>query len=272
MKTRNQNASTKYQPQPSAHVVPENHWPVATNRDERPAATSGHPQFVPLPAAPKTASPVPWLTSIHAIPGRGAYGDAAYRGNCSGLLIRDLLLYQRPRRVLDPMSGGGTCRDVCRELNIECVSLDIRSGQDAAHPSAFWNDGTFDFIWLHPPYWKMVRWSDDPRCLANAPTLKDFLRGLRSIVRNCVRVLRPGGVLAILMGDLRERGEYQALPFRTLNLAYAEGLVLAAPEIIRFSHGTTSSKQQAYNFSFIPRLHDVCLLLKQPRPSSAEKK
>lgn len=135
MKTRNQNPFTKNQPQPSPTVVPESHWPVATNRDEPSATTSRQPQYVPLPAAPKTGSPVPWLTSIHAIPGRGDYGDPAYRGNCSGLLIRDLLLYHQPRRVLDPMSGGGTCRDVCRELEIECVSLDIRSGQDAAQPS-----------------------------------------------------------------------------------------------------------------------------------------
>src|SRR4051794_32936411 len=82
-------------------------------------------QNLPLPEAPRTASPVPWLTSIHATPGRGNYGDRGYRGNCSGLLVRDLLLYYRPNRVLDPMSGGGTCGDVCRELGIGCTSRDI---------------------------------------------------------------------------------------------------------------------------------------------------
>lgn len=271
MKNRNHIAATNNQQQPSEHRQSGNHWPSrGLAGDSRTATGAGQPQVVPLPLAPQTASPVPWLTSIHGTPGRGNYGDPAYRGNCSGLLIRDLLLYHQPRRVLDPMTGGGTCRDVCKELGIECVSLDIRTGQDASKPSAFWEDGTFDFIWLHPPYWKMVRWSDNPNCLANAPTLKDFLRAFRAIIRNCVRVLRPKGVLAILMGDLRDHGEYQALPFRTLNLAYAEGLVLAAPEIIRFSHGTTSSNHQKYSFSFIPRLHDVCLLLKQPRRSTAE--
>jgi len=70
------------------------------------------------------------------------------------------------------------------------------------------------------------------------------------------------GVLALLMGDFRLKGECQALPFHTWSLAYDEGLVLAAPEIIRFSHGTTSAGK-AYGFSFIPRLHDVCLVLKR---------
>jgi hypothetical protein len=143
------------------------------------------------------------------------------------------------------------------------VSFDLRTGKDATVTNAFWNEGLFDFIWLHPPYWKMVRWSDDQRCLANAPTLPEFLKRLRLIIRNCVEVLRPTGVLAILMGDLREQGRYCALPFRTLNVAAAEGLELAAPEIIRFSHGTTSSRQKEYSSSFIPRLHDVCLVLRQ---------
>lgn len=240
------------------------HQPVESRSAPTPAGSADHPlRLVPLPEAPKTASPVPWLTSIHATPGRGRYGDAGYRGNCSGLLIRDLLLYYRPQRVLDPMTGGGTCRDVCRELNIECVSFDLRSGRDATACGIFSDQGLFDFIWLHPPYWKMVRWSEDPRCLANAPTLRDFLQGLRNIIRNCVQVLRPSGVLAVLMGDLRDQGQYQALPFRTLNLAYAEGLTLAAPEIIRFSHGTTSARNTEYSSSFIPRLHDVCLVLRQ---------
>lgn len=221
------------------------------------------PGYVPLPAVPKTRSPVPSLCSIHATPGRGNFGDAGYRGNCSGLLVHDLLLYYRPTRVFDPMSGGGTCRDVCEELGIECVSRDVRSGFDAADATSFRGLGEFDFVWLHPPYWKMIHWSNDPRCLANAPTLADFLDRLQAVLLNCRRVLRHPGVLAVLMGDLREKGRYLALPFRTLSAAEAVGLELAAPEIIRFSHGTTSAAEKEYPVSIIPRVHDVCLLLRR---------
>src|SRR5688500_2673307 len=96
---------------------------------ERPGPTSSgtdgrgdSPWRVELPRIPRTKSPVPWLTSLHARPGRGPYGDATYRGNCSGLLIEDLLRFFRPRTVLDPMTGGGTCRDVCSSLGIPCTS------------------------------------------------------------------------------------------------------------------------------------------------------
>ena len=38
--------------------------------------------------------------------------------------------------------------------------------------------GWFDFVWLHPPYWNMIRYSRDLRCLSNAPDLQEFLREL----------------------------------------------------------------------------------------------
>jgi hypothetical protein len=99
--------------------------------------------YVPLPQAPHTASPTPWLTSLHGSPGRGPYGDASYRGNCSGVLIRDLLCYFPPSSVFDPMTGGGTCSDVCRELGIPCQSFDLRSGFDVTDPAAFDGLGLF---------------------------------------------------------------------------------------------------------------------------------
>ena len=214
-----------------------------------------------LPPCPKTASPVPSLTSIHAKNGRGPYGDSRYRGNCSGYLIRDLLKYYQPRRVLDPMAGSGTCKDVCNELHIECVAFDLKAGFDAQEVHGYTGLGDFDFIWLHPPYWKMIRYSDDPRCLSNAPTLAEFQRRLRQVIRNCRFVLAERGHLVILIGDLKHDGAYMGLPFRAWYTAEREHFCLAAPEIVRFQHGATSSNRQ-YSSSFIPRLHDLCLVLK----------
>gem|GEM_PF-5336457 len=82
-------------------------------------------RFVQLPAAPQNASPVPELTSIQSSVYRGPYGNSRYRGNCDGYIIRNLLRYFRPRTVLDPMCGSGTCRDVCCELGIHCKTMDI---------------------------------------------------------------------------------------------------------------------------------------------------
>ena len=56
--------------------------------------------------------------------------------------------------VFDPMQGSGTCRDVCQELGLPCVSWDIHQGFDACDPQDFPPEGTFAFIWAHPPYYR----------------------------------------------------------------------------------------------------------------------
>src|SRR5207244_4762248 len=114
---------------------------------------------------------------------------------------KDLLRYFQPRTVLDPMTGSGTCADVCRELAVPCHSGDVRSGQDACDPKTFQGIGTFDFVWIHPPYWRQIRYGDDPRDLSTCPTLGAFLARYRSLIENCASVLTPGGRLPVLMGN-----------------------------------------------------------------------
>ena len=212
---------------------------------------------VTLPAAPTTASPVPWLTSIHSTVNRGPWGSRSYRGNCGGFLIKDLLQFLQPQRVLDPMTGSGTCRDVCRDLGIACTSFDLKAGQDASDPASYAELSPHDFVWLHPPYWRMVCYNDDPRCLSASPTLEDFLRGLGTVLELGRSVLSPGGHVAVLIGGYDDRGRQIPLPALTTAAAIERGLWPACTDIVRFQHSNTSSRR-TYRSSFIPGLHDVC--------------
>ena len=74
---------------------------------------------------------MPELTSLYHNSLAGEYGDRGYPGNCGGNLISDLLRFFRPATVFDPMTGSGTCRDVCKELGIYCWSSDLHQGFDA---------------------------------------------------------------------------------------------------------------------------------------------
>jgi hypothetical protein len=58
------------------------------------------------------------MKSIVSYPERGPWGNARYRGNCSGHLIADLVREFKPRRFVDPMLGGGTSQDVCQDLGV----------------------------------------------------------------------------------------------------------------------------------------------------------
>lgn len=224
------------------------------------------PTYAKLPVAPRNASPVPHLTSLYHFAAAGEYGDRGYPGNCGGGLIKDLLRFFQPSNVFDPMTGSGTCRDVCRELAIPCVSTDLKSGFDATDPATyaeFSESPRFDFIWAHPPYWRQKVYSNNPNDLSQAASLDQFLAPYATFIAECARLLSPLGKLAILMGDYSDReAGFVPLTHYTKQLAFDAGLQQACTDIIRFSHGASSSRK-CYQSSFIPGLHDVCIVFER---------
>ena len=220
--------------------------------------------FLPSPLPPRNTSPVPWLTSLHSTVTRGDYGNSRYRGNCGGYLIKDLLRYFQPASVLDPMTGSGTCKDVCRELGIPCTSFDLHCGQDALDPPTYEELGTYDFVWLHPPYWRQIRYNDDsPSCLSNAATPDVFEKQLRQLYANCSNVLSQQGHMAVLMGDYIDyECGFAPLTFFSKRAAESAGFHQCCTDIIRFQHHNSSSRKK-YRSSFIPGLHDVCSIFQK---------
>jgi hypothetical protein len=174
------------------------------------------------------------------------------------------LICRGPCLVRLRLTGSGTCADVCRELGIECVSFDIHQGKDACDAASYEGIGLFDFVWLHPPYWRQKKYTNDPRDLSACPTLSGFLHRYHLLLLRCESVLIAGGRMAILMGDYADQEEgFVPLVYHTQRLCFAIGLRQKDTQIIRFSHGASSSKK-TYRSAFIPGLHDVCTILKKP--------
>jgi len=166
------------------------------------------------------------------------------------------------------MTGSGTCGDVCRELDVYCWSSDMHEGVDACDASQFPRD-CFQFCWLHPPYWRQKLYTNDARDLSRTATLEAFLDRYRLVIANCVGALAPGGRLAVLMGDYVDRQEgFVPLVHHTKVLAFEAGLRQCCTDIIRFSHGASSSTK-VYRSSFIPGLHDVCMIFQKPFEGTA---
>ena len=162
------------------------------------------------------------------------------------------------------MTGSGTCRDVCHELGILCWSSDLREGADACDVSRFPRD-TFGFCWIHPPYWRQKLYTEDPRDLSRTVTLDAFLTRYQRLIQNCAGALADGGKLAILMGDYNDReAGFVPLVYHTKRIAFECGLKQHTTDIIRFSHGASSGKK-VYRSSFIPGLHDVCMIFEKNR-------
>src|SRR5258706_14972701 len=103
----------------------------------------------------------PGMTSIVSYPNRcNRWGDNQYRGNCDGRLFKNLVLRYKAQRVADPMIGSGTTQDVIADLNAHAgVSIrfwggDLHSGFNLLRQNPPKNS---DLIWLHPPYWNIIR-------------------------------------------------------------------------------------------------------------------
>jgi len=243
---------------------PVNPFFAARRRSAPSAAAPKQARYARLPKAPVTGSPVPHLTSLYHFERAGEYGDRNYPGNCGGNLIADLLRFFNARSVFDPMTGSGTCRDVCREMGVYCWSSDLHQDVDACDASQF-PRGCFEFAWIHPPYWRQKLYQSDPRDLSRAPTVGAFLERYRLLIANCAGALVPGGRLAILMGDYNDRETgFVPLTYYTKKLAFDLGLRQCCTDIVRFSHGASSSRK-VYRSSFIPGLHDLCMVFQSPR-------
>ena len=151
---------------------------------------------------------------------------------------------------------------MCKELGLYCWSSDLHQGVDACDASQF------------PPQLLPIRvdspavlaqklYTNDPRDLSRTPTLEAFLERYRLLIENCAGALEPGGKLAILMGDYNDfKAGFVPLVWHTKRLAFEAGLRQCCTDIIRFSHGASSSKK-VYRSSFIPGLHDVCCIFEK---------
>lgn len=145
-------------------------------------------------------------------PDRGKWGSGAWEGNTSGHLILDLIDTYQPVSVFDPMEGSGTTADVCRDRGITYIGGDLKKGFDVLNPKNqlemskhIWsetNDRGADMIFLHPPYWAMIRYSNMNNDLSNGP-YSLWLSRMEQIIRWCSRQLSPQGFIALLLADFR---------------------------------------------------------------------
>jgi len=183
------------------------------------------------------------MTSVVSYLNRGPFGDHKYPGNCSGMLIKNLILRYRAKRVGDPMQGSGTSRDVVDGLNkykktgISYWGGDLRKGFDLTKQNL---PGKFDFVWIHPPYWNIIRYSNNnPNDLSNCESYETFRKLLMVCLKRCYEALELGGRLAVLIGDVRRGGKYTPIVKDVLNKRYGK-------------------------MEDVPIKHEYCIIFKKP--------
>jgi len=103
---------------------------------------------------------------------------------------------------------------------------------------------TVQLVVMHPPYHDIIRFSDDPRDLSNAPTVDGFLEMLGRVVDNASRYLDAGRYLALVIGDKYSRGEWIPLGFLSMNQVLQRGFSLKSVVIKNFDQTAAKRNQQ----------------------------
>lgn len=188
-----------------------------------------------------------------------------HRGKYHGNFVPQIP-YQAIRRftvpgdiVLDPFLGSGTTLIECRRQGrhgigielVDSIARDAKSRIEAeANPHEVWHhvitgDSTDDqtiervrdileqngcsqvqLIIMHPPYHDIIKFSEDPRDLSNALTLRDFLDSFGQVVRNTYSLLQRNRFLVVVIGDKYSAREWIPLGFYTMQAVQSAGYTL----------------------------------------------
>lgn len=95
---------------------------------------------------------------------------------------------------------------------------------------------------LHPPYYDIIKFSEDDRDLSNAPSVDAFLEMMGRVVGNVAEVLDRDRYMVVVIGDKYANGEWVPLGFRTMNEVLARGFSLKSIIVKNFEE--TSGKRQ----------------------------
>lgn len=96
------------------------------------------------------------------------------------------------------------------------------------------------FIIFHPPYWDIVKFSDNPGDLSNCDSIENFLDALGNVIDNTIPILEKNRYCALVIGDKYANSQVVPLGFYCMNLMINKGLLLKAILVKNF--GETKGK------------------------------
>ena len=200
-----------------------------------------------------------WTDSLWIISERDKSGkhDGFYHGNFVPQIPRQLILrYSKKGEVVfDPFVGSGTTAYEAETFGRHFIGIDIQKNLVEQVKSKVDNkeyfseiilgdsskNTTFDEVSetlkkqnkknvslaiLHPPYADIIKFSNLKDDLSNAKSLKEFLEGFSSVLKNTISILEKGRYLAIVIGDKYTAGQWIPLGFYCMNEAQKLGLTL----------------------------------------------
>jgi hypothetical protein len=210
------------------------------------------------------------MNSILSYPQRGNHGSNGYRGNTSGIIIKDLITHFKPTSFLDVCMGSGTSKDVCMELGVPFYGLDIHTGFDFTQHSALHAIGgkSIDMAFSHPPYWSMVDYHLERarhhltspsglRDLSGVSSAEEFLEWCQVMLYNQREASKAGGHYVTLIGDMRKQGKFYNFQSDLVKMMPRDELISVS---IKLQHNTLSGYKKYKSSDIVPIQHEYLII------------
>jgi DNA modification methylase len=247
--------------------------------------------------------------TVWSFPKRGRWAShrSDFRGNWPPQIPRILIETYTVEGdlVLDPMVGSGTTCIEALLLKRRCIGVDINEQSlilawhrlyalserlspgnpfeplelielyngDARSLDKI-QDSTVKLVATHPPYWRSLKYSSGIRGdISNEKSMKRYLMAINSISREVYRVLIPGGVFAVLLGDSRKKRHYVPVSIFALKEILEPGYILME-EIVKIQHKIKDTQVywEKYNRDFLMIKHEKLYVMRKPLYEGEERK
>ncbi len=238
-------------------------------------------------------------TTVWSFPDRGDWAThkGNYRGNWSPYIPRNLILKytQKGDWVLDQMMGSGTSLVEAKLLERNAIGVDINLeavmvARDRLNFSynplfpkykepiikTYWGDArnldkveneSIDLIVTHPPYASIISYTKNKKLTDDLSQLpfEEYLKEMRKVAEESFRILKPGKICAILIGDTRKHKHYVPIAVRVMQAFLESGFILKENIIkLQWNMKTTRERWRAREYEFYLIGHEHIFVFRKP--------
>lgn len=200
---------------------------------------------------------------------------AGYWGNFIPQIPNQLLrrFTKKGEWILDPFLGSGTTLIECKRLGRNGVGVELNlpvakstesllkkeKNPDRIKTKIFVADSgkvnfktelkslkinSVQFVIMHPPYWDIIKFSNNNKDLSNAESVESFLKMFGDVAQNIYGVLEKKRYCAVVIGDKYESGEWIPLGFYVMQAMMKIGFKLKSTIVKNFDQTTAKRNQK----------------------------